>query len=166
MITIFFYLWQMSRRRRFIEDLTEQEIDALKQGRKADGSYQFRDRCHAILLSFSGKTADEISALFEVQTKSVYSWFDRWEDGGISSLKNKSGQGRKPKISLDNQEHSDLIEIAAKNAIETGANIRDEILEKIQPEGGISQRTIRRIMRKKTSVGREFVISRKKSRPK
>lgn len=156
----------MSRRRRYIKNLTEQEADALKQGRKTDGSYQFRDRCHAILLSFSGKTADEISVLYNVLTKSVYSWFDRWEEDGILGLKNKSGQGRKSKISIDNKEHSDIIETAAKNAIETGANIRDEIIEKIQPEGGISQRTVRRVMRKKTSVGRGFVISRKKSRPK
>ena len=156
----------MSRRKRYIKNLTEQEIADLEQGRKAEGSYQFRDRCQAILLSFSGKTADEISSIYNVLTKSVYSWFDRWEKDGILGLKNKSGQGRKPKISIDNKEHSDIIEIAAKNAIETGANIRDEIIEKIQPEGGISQRTVRRIMLKKTSAGREFVISRKKSRPK
>lgn len=156
----------MSRRRRYIENLTEQDIAELEQGRKSEGSYQFRDRCHAILLSFSGKTASEISILYNVLTKSVYSWFDRWEEGGISGLKNKSGQGRRPKISIDNKEHSDIIETAAKNAIETGANIRDEIIEKINPEGGISQRTVRRIMRKKTFVGREFVISRKKSHPK
>lgn len=154
----------MSRRRRYIKNLTEQEIADLEQGRKAAGSYQFRDRCHAILLSFSGKTANEISELYGVLTKSVYSWYDRWESEGISGLKNKSGQGRKPKISIDNKEHSDIIDTAAKNAIETGANIMDEIIEKINPEGGLSQRTLRRVMRKKTIVGREFVISRKKSR--
>lgn len=156
----------MSRKRRFIEKLTTQEIDALNQGRESNERYQFRDRCHAILLSFSGKTANEIAIFFNVLTKTVYSWFDRWENNGISGLKNKSGQGRKPKISIDNQEHSDIIDTAAKNAIETGANIMDEIIEKINPEGGISQRTLRRVMRKKTIVGREFVISRKKSRPK
>ena len=156
----------MSRKKRYIENLTEQEIADLKQGRKAERSYQFRDRCHAILLSFSGKTAQEISEFFSVQIQSVYSWFNRWENKGISGLKNEPGQGRKPKISIDNQEHNDIIETAAKNAIETGTNIKDEIIEKIQPKGGISQRTIRRLMRKKTSVGREFVTSRKKSRPK
>lgn len=156
----------MSRKKRKIENLTEQEITTLQQGRKAEGSYQFRDRCHAILLSFSGKTVQEISILFNVHIQSVYNWYNRWENNGISGLKNEPGQGRKPKISIDNQEHSDIIETAAKNAIETGANIRDEIIEKINPEGGISQRTVRRVMRKKTSAGREFVISRKKGRPK
>ena len=156
----------MSRKKRYIENLTEQEIAELEQGRKSEGSYQFRDRCHAILLSFSGKTVQEIAELFSVHIQSVYSWYNRWESKGILGLKNEKGQGRKPKISLDNQEHSNIIEKAAKNAIERGANIRDEIIEKIQPKGGVSQRTIRRLMRKKTSVGREFVISRKKSHPK
>lgn len=156
----------MSRKKRYIKKLTEQEIADLEQGRKKEGSYQFRDRCHAILLSFSGKTVNEISQLFSVGIQSVYSWYDRWESEGISGLKNRSGQGRKPKISIDNQEHSDIIDTAAKNAIETGANIMDEIIEKINPDGGLSQRTLRRVMRKKTIVGREFVISRKKSRPK
>jgi len=154
----------MSRKKRYIENLTEREIADLEKGRKKEGSYQFRDRCHAILLSFSGKTVNEISQLFSVGINSVYSWFDRWETEGISGLKNKSGQGRRPKISIDNKEHSDIIDMAAKNAIETGANIMDEIIEKINPEGGISQRTLRRLMRKKTTAGREFVISRKKSR--
>lgn len=154
----------MSRKRRYIENLTEQEIATLEQGRKSEESYQFRDRCHAILLSFSGKTAQEISEIFSVHLQSIYTWFNRWNNHGISGLKNASGQGRKPKISIDNQEHSDIIDAAAKNAIETGTNIRDEIIEKINPKGGLSQRTMRRIMRKKTIVGRGFVISRKKSR--
>ena len=154
----------MSRKKRYIKNLTEQEIANLEQGRKKEGSYQFRDRCHAILLSFSGKSVNEISQLFSVGIKSVYSWYDRWERGRISGLKNKSGQGRKPKISIDNKEHSDIIDRAAKNAIETGANIMDEIIEKINPKGGISKRTLRRLMRKKTTAGREYVISRKKSR--
>lgn len=55
----------MSRKKRYIENLTEQDIANLKQGRKAEGSYQFRDRCHAILLSFSGKTVGEIAKLFQ-----------------------------------------------------------------------------------------------------
>ena len=154
----------MSRRKRYIKNLIEQDIADLEQGRKAEGSYQFRDRCHGILLSHSSKTASEISEFFNVELKTVYAWFDRWEKGGISALKNRRGQGRKPKISIDNKEHSEIIDAAAKNAIETGANIMDEIVEKIKPEGGISQRTLRRLMRKKTTVGREYVISQKKSR--
>lgn len=142
----------MSRKKRYIENLTEQEIAALEQGRKAEGSYQLRDRCHAILLSFSGKTVPEIADIFNIHIQSVYSWFNRWESNGFLGLKNESGQGRKPKISIDNKEHSDIIEMAALKAIETGENIRDEIIEKIQPEGGISQRTIRRLMKKKLSL--------------
>lgn len=156
----------MSRKKRFIENLTEQEIAGLEQGRKTEGSYQFRDRCHSILLSYSGKSVAEISDFFSVRIQSVYSWYDRWGKEGISGLKNRSGQGRKPKISIDNKEHSAIIDSAAKNAIETGSNIMDEIVEKINPEGGISQRTLRRLMKKKTTAGREYVISRKKNQQK
>jgi len=154
----------MSRKKRFIKDLTIEEIKALKEGRKTGKSYQFRDRCHCIILSFLGFEIKDLAVLFDVRKHTIGIWFNGWEDQGIEGLKNKPGQGRKPKISIDNKEQGKVVEVAAKNAADTGTNMLDEVVEKLDIEGGLSQRTLRRFLKKKSMLGKGFVIARKKSR--
>ncbi len=156
----------MSRKKRFIKDLTEEDLNELKEGRKNGKSYQFRDRCHCIILSFLGFEIKDLSLLFDVGQNTIRIWFDSWEKEGIKGLKNKSGQGRKPKISINNKEQVKVVENAAKNAAEKGVNMLDEIEEKLDIEGGFSQRTLRRFLKKKSMLGKDFVIARKKNQTK
>ena len=61
----------------------------------------------------------------------------------------KPGQGRKPNISIDNKEHVKVLEKAAKNAAEKGTNMLEEVVDKLEIKQGISQRTLRRALKKK-----------------
>ena len=154
----------MSRKKRFIENLTEEEVVVLKDGRKNGKSYQFRDRCHCIILSFSGFEIKDLAILFDVSKNTISTWLNSWENEGIKGLKNKSGQGRKPKISIHNKEQVKVVETAAKNAAEKGTNMLDEVVENLDIEGVLSQDTLNRFLKKKSMLGRGYVIARKKSR--
>ncbi len=156
----------MSRKRRFIKDLTEEDSKALENGRKHGKGYQFRDRCHCIILSFLGFEIKDLAVLFNVGQNTIRNWFNAWESKGIEGLKNKAGQGRKPTLSIDNKEHEKVVQTAAKNAAEKGTNMLAEVEEKLDLEDGLSPDTLRRFLKKKSLLGKGFVIARKKSRMK
>ena len=142
----------MSRKKRFIKNLTELDLELLKEGRKNGKSYQFRDRCHCIILSFLGFEIKDLMVLFDVSKNTISTWFNSWENGGIEALKNKQGQGRKPKISITNKEHVKVVEIAAKNAAEKGVNMLDEVIENLDIKEGLSQDTLNRFLKKKVCL--------------
>jgi transposase len=82
-------------RQRFIP-LTAEERSTLSAGRQYHGQYQFRDRCHGLLLSADGHDVAAIMAVLQVSRPRVYTWFNRWEEGGLAGLANAAGQGRRP----------------------------------------------------------------------
>ena len=53
-------------------------------------------RCQAILLKGTGRSNEEISSILGCTAASVYIWQKRFEAAGISGLKTKSAQRRKP----------------------------------------------------------------------
>jgi len=155
----------MSRKKRFIRDLTDSEKEQLQAGKKYGKSDAFRNRCHAILLSSQEHEVTQIAQIFHVNIRTVYNWFNSWEKSGILGIQTTPGQGRKPTISLNNKEHVDIVEKAAKNAAQKGTNMLNEVVEKIAPEKGISRWTLRRFLQKKSMLGKDFVESRKKNHP-
>ncbi|MDF1884455.1 helix-turn-helix domain-containing protein [Sulfurimonas sp. SAG-AH-194-C21] len=71
---------------------------------------QERQRAHAILLSNDGITKSEIANIFGVSIRSIFTWLKAYKDDGVSSLKCKSGRGRKSL--LYSTEHKKIV---AKN---------------------------------------------------
>jgi len=133
----------MSRKIRFVKSLTEQEIINLEAGMKSEKGYQFQNRCHAILLSHKGYTPSQIKDIFNVTVYTVYTWFNRWENGGIEGLKNSSGQGRKAALNIDNSEHVRAVEKAVKKVAEKGGNLLAEIETESDLKEGLTMRTLR-----------------------
>lgn len=154
----------MSRKKRFIKDLTAPEQEELESAKSNGKSEAFRKRCHAILLSSKGYNADQIAEILCVTKRTVYTWFNSWEKSGLTGLQTTPGQGRKSKLSIDNIDHVQVVEKAAKNAAQKGTNLLQEVVANINPEGGLSRWTLRRFLEKKSTVGKDYVESRKKSR--
>lgn len=98
---------------RFVK-LTEAELITLQEGHKNGAQFQFRDRCQCLVLSSQGMPVSQLSKLFEVSDITIYSWFDRWEKKGLVGLSNKTGQGRKPILSLQNPAHVKEVKAAIK----------------------------------------------------
>jgi transposase len=82
-------------KKKFIE-LTEVEKITLQEGEKNGKAPTFRQRCHCLRLSSEGYAVKELASIFRVSEISIYSWFKRWETGGIVGLRDKQGRGRKP----------------------------------------------------------------------
>ena len=82
-------------KKKFIE-LSEVEKITLQEGEKNGKAPTFRQRCHCLRLSGEGYEVKELAQVFRVSEICVYSWFKRWEAGGIVGLRDKPGRGRKP----------------------------------------------------------------------
>lgn len=121
----------MGRKSKHIENLTEEQKSSLKKGYSHGKSPLFRRKCHCILLSHSGKTADDLSSFFDVSTHSIREWLKLWEKQGIEGLKLKPGRGRKPKLRISEKAHVEtvktLIENEPKNLTRVTAQIKEEL---------------------------------------
>ena len=147
----------MGRNKTYIKVLTEAEEVTLEQGWKNGKSHIFRQRCHSILLSYQKMDVPTLATTLSVTTSTIYTWIREWKKHGIIGLITQPGQGRKPKLSIDNKEHIKVVEKAVKNAAEKGINMKDEIEQELEIEGGISNRTLRRFLKKKITPTRDFV---------
>ena len=135
----------MSRRKRYIENLTAEQKQELEQGYKYGSSHDFRIRCYSILLSNQGKSIPEIRELLQVTNQSIYAWFNRWESAGIEGLKIRSGRGRKRKLDIDNAAHQEVVKQALKKENRSAKQLRQEIESQLgQP---ISDSTMRNFLK-------------------
>lgn len=121
----------MSRRKRYIENLTADQEQLLLAGYKYGHSHDYRTRCHCILLSWQGKSVPELKSLFQVSHQSIYQWFNRWEKQGIEGLKVRPGRGRKRKLDLDNSEHIQMVKQALKAENRSVKQLQQELESKL-----------------------------------
>lgn len=149
----------MSRKKRYIKSLSEDERALLDQGRKSNKGYQFQNRCHAILLSESGKTVAELQDIYGVSHQTIYSWFDRWEQGGIEALENKPGRGRKAVLRTDNKDHVKAVDKAVVKVNKKGGNLLAEIESELDLERGLSKKMLRTFLKKLDTSGNEVAES-------
>ena len=145
----------MSRKKRHIKSLTAEETQALKAGKKSKKGAQYNQRCHAILLSSQGYDAGELSAIFGVRKNAIYSWFDRYEEVGISGLENKGGRGRKALLQLDNKDHVEAVDKAVKKVNQKGGNLLAEVEASLDLEKGLTKRILRTFLKKLATYGSE-----------
>ena len=151
----------MSRRKKFIQ-LSESELLTLQEGRKNGKKYQFRDRCHCLILSHSGKEVKEISQILEVSNLTVYLWLQRWELRGIVGLMNRRGQGRKAKLSLDNEQHVKLLAQLVDKYYQDVDRIRVELENKFDLT--LSKDTVKRYLKKITFDGVAYAAVQRKDK--
>lgn len=143
----------MSRRKRYIENLTAQDIKKLEVGFKTGKSARFRNRCHCILLSYKRFEITQLQEIFNQSESTIYNWLNRWDNSGFEGLKTKPGQGRKPALSVDNAHHVEVVKKAVKKRAETGAKILSEIEEELEMEGELSMKILRPFLKKLISYG-------------
>jgi transposase len=75
----------------------------LKRIYRQSSHHQVRQRAHCILLYEEGYSIKELQDIFKISRKTIYNWFNAWEERGLIGLYNRPGQGRKPKFTPEQQ---------------------------------------------------------------
>lgn len=141
----------MSRKKRYIEKLTDAEKRALKKGHQSGKSHLFRRKCQCILLSHEGRPVQELVEIFRVSSRSIYDWFNRWEKDGIKGLELKPGRGRRAKLDLKNTKQVNCI----KTLVENEPQNLNRVVNQIQSELDIdlSKKTLQRFLKNLNTGG-------------
>ena len=140
----------MRGKKRFIKLTTDQEADLVtgfKTGKKAT----FRQRCHYLILSNQKRDIQEIAAIYQVSRQVIARWFDRYMESGIEGLHTKKGQGEKPILCIDNEEHVSTV----RELVEEHPQDLDPVIAKLEQRLGMpmSGRTLRRFLKKLVTAG-------------
>ena len=83
-----------------------------------------------------------------MRSRTVYTWFNRWEAGGLAGLANATGQGRRP--ILDAADEAPVVQAVRTNRQqlkEVTATLRQELGKNFSP------RTLRRFLKSVAAVG-------------
>ena len=132
---------------RFIQKLTNSQVQRLEALRDHGGKKRIRQRAHAILLSFGKMTINELAKVFQCARNTAAGWLDRWETEGIDGLDDKQRPGAPTK--LDEQEQVRAIELLEQ----TPQSVNAALLA-LQEETGktISSDTLKRLAKKKDLI--------------
>ena len=89
---------------KFVNPLTETEIETLDHMHRAHPSRRARLRAHCILLSHQRYKLDDIAEIYHVARRRVSIWIDRWHNFGLVGLYDQPRSGRPP-IYNDQEQH-------------------------------------------------------------
>ena len=141
----------MSRKNKYIEKLTKEQKRSLEKGYKTGKSFVFRRKCHSILLSHEGQTVNELSQFFGVSTITVYTWLREWESQGIKGLKVKPGQGRPPKLKLDDQNQVKTVKALVENEPKNLTRVVGQLKSELGVD--LSKKTLKRFLKNLNTSG-------------
>jgi len=92
-------------------NLNDEEREKLEKLYRSSSKHHFRQRCQTILQSSEGMSVPQLSRMFNVRTRTIYSWMDRWIAFGVEGLQILPGRGVKAKLKTSD---SDLVDLVKK----------------------------------------------------
>jgi len=92
--------------------LNHQIIEALQTIVKIDTRHKSRARAQAFLLNAQGIKIPEIAKIIDVSQRTLYRWFDRFDNKNLNSIHELAGRGRKPLLNM--QEHAQSVKVHIK----------------------------------------------------
>jgi len=117
-----------------ITNLTQKTIDELNNIIKYDEKFRARKRAEAILLSYKGKTVNEIVEILDLKHQAVWKWFRNFEKDNVKSLHEKPGRGRKSPLRDLNIDDVKSIAINCPSVPIVNAKIREKFNIKVSNE--------------------------------
>jgi transposase len=128
---------------KIIGDLSWETQKMLERIYKESQHHQTRQRAKCLLLSLKGTPIKELMKIFEVTRKTIYNWFNSWEENKLLGLYNRAGQGRKPKLTKEQEKQ-------VKEWVKEEPKSLKSVQIKIEKEWGykISKDTIKRTIKK------------------
>lgn len=135
---------------KFINSLSDKDYHQLGENYQTAQNFRVRNRSHAILLSFQKYPIDEIATICGVHRNAVSRWLDGWNELGLAGLADLQKSGRPSILTIAEQEKA--VEIGLKNPKFPHRQLR-EIKQATGKE--ISPWTLKRLVKKKTTFGKE-----------
>ncbi|NJL64005.1 MAG: IS630 family transposase [Methylacidiphilales bacterium] len=101
-----------------------------------------RQRAHCLILASQGTKVEKLVKIFQVSSKTIYNWLNRWESLGMVGLYNKPGRGCKPTFNFSQKEQ-------IKEWTKQEPRQLKQVTQKVQEKWGIntSTKTIKRILK-------------------
>jgi len=87
-------------------------IEALQTIVKRDTRHKSRARAQAFLLNAQGVKIPEIAKIIDVSQRTLYRWFDRFDNNNLNTIHELTGRGRKPLLNM--KEHAQSVKIHIK----------------------------------------------------
>lgn len=85
----------MGRKPRGVNGYTPEQIKALFN---SEDKYKIGLRLYAVYQVALGQPSRQLEALYNTSFKQILNWVDRFEKEGVEGLRDKTGRGRKPKL--------------------------------------------------------------------
>ena len=87
--------------------LNNTTIEALQKVVKTDTRHKSRKRAQSFLLNAQGIKIPEIAKIINVSQRTLYRWFDRFENNNLNGVHELVGRGRKPLLNM--KEHAQSV---------------------------------------------------------
>jgi transposase len=136
---------------KYVAPLTEVEIQTLREMHRYHPSRRARMRAHSLLLSHQGVAMSQIARMYQVDYRSVSSWIDQWQTRGLVGLYDQPGAGRRPTLSLDEQQK-------IPQYLQDSPKDLKKVVHQLEQETGkrVSTKTIKRLIKKTAMSGNGF----------
>ncbi len=104
--------------------------------------HQVRQRAHCILLSCQDYSMAQLMEIFSVSRKTLYNWFNNWNEQGVVGLYRRPGQGRKKTFNPEQVEQ-------IREWVQQHPRQLKQVVAQIQQEWGMttSTQTIKRVLK-------------------
>ncbi len=126
---------------KFVQPLTEEQREQLKEVMKSQSSQRTRMRAHAILLSERRYSIDQSADIYQVDRDRVSEWLDWWEEYQFDGLDDDPRSGRPPKLTEKEQKHAVKLTLKEPRSLRQGLTAIATTVGKI-----ISRDTLKRIL--------------------
>ena len=132
---------------KYVAPLTDVEIQTLHEMHRYHPSRRARMRAHSLLLSHQGVSMPHIAHIYQVDYRSVSSWIDQWQTRGLVGLYDQPGAGRRPTLSLDEQQK-------VQQYLQDSPKDLKHVVHQLEQETGkrVSTKTIKRLIKKNRYV--------------
>ena len=132
---------------KYVAPLTDVEIQTLHAMHRYHPSRRARMRAHGLLLSHQGVSMPQIACMYQVDYRSVSSWIDQWQTRGLVGLYDQPGAGRRPILSLDEQQKvQQYLQDSPKDLKKVVHQLEQETRKRV------STKTIKRLIKKNRYV--------------
>ena len=126
---------------KFVQPLTEEQREQLKEVMKSQASQRTRMRAHAILLSARRYAIDHIADIYQVDRDRVSEWLDWWEEFQFDGLDDGPRSGRPPKLTEKEQKRAVKLTLKEPRSLRQGLTAIATTVGKI-----ISRDTLKRLL--------------------